>query len=109
MARKVHALIGDLALDGALTELGRAAREADAEADWDACHWRPNKQAGVTTIRGKIDEAMRLLGDFATQADVGFQSTHGKSQRRCDPGSSRSQKQFGMDWSRRRRLLLHNA
>jgi hypothetical protein len=29
-ARRVHALIGDLALDGALTKLGRAAREADA-------------------------------------------------------------------------------
>ena len=42
---------------------------------------------------------MRLFDDFATQADVGFQSTHGKSQRRRDPGSSRSQKQFGMGWS----------
>ena len=99
VARKVHALIGDLALDGALTELGRAAREADAEAGWGACHWRPKKQAGVTTLRGKIDEAMRLLDDFAAQADVGFQSTHGKSQRRRDPGSSRCQKQFGMGWS----------
>ena len=42
---------------------------------------------------------MRLLDDFAMQADVDFQSTHGKSQRRRDPGSSRSQKQFGMGWS----------
>ena len=42
---------------------------------------------------------MRLLDDFATQADVGFQSTHGKSQRHRDPGSSRSRKQFGMGWS----------
>jgi hypothetical protein len=42
---------------------------------------------------------MRLLDDFATQADVGFQSTHGKLQRRRDPGGSRSQKQFGMGWS----------
>ena len=31
VARQVHALIGDLALDGALTKLGRAAREADAD------------------------------------------------------------------------------
>ena len=99
VASKVNALIGDLALSGALTELGRAAREADAEAGWETCHWRPNKQADITTLRGKIDEAMRLLDDFATQADVGFQSTHGKSQRRHDPGSSRSQKQFGMGWS----------
>ena len=44
---------------------------------------------------------MRLLDDFATQADVGFQSTHGKSQRHQDPGSSRSRKQFGMGWSQR--------
>ena len=78
VARKVHALIGDLALDGALTELGRAAREADAEAGWGACHWRPNKQADVTTLHGKMDEAVRLLDVLATQADVGFQSTHRK-------------------------------
>ena len=77
VARQVHALIGDLALDGALTELGRAAREADAAAGWGVCHWRPDKRADITTIRGKTDEAMRPLGDFATQADVDFQSTHG--------------------------------
>ena len=65
MSNKVRSLIGDLALDGTLTELGRVAREADAAAGWDACHWRPNKQAGVSTLRGKIDEAMRLLDDFA--------------------------------------------
>jgi hypothetical protein len=99
VARQVHALIGDLALDGALTELGRAARGADAAAGWGECHWRPDKRAGIMTLHGKIDEVMRLLDDFATQADVSFQSTHGKSQRRHDPGSSRSQKQFGMGWS----------
>ena len=66
---------------------------------WNACHWRPNAQADVSTLRGKIDEAMRLLDEFATLADTGFQSTHGKSQRRRDPGSSRSKKQFGMGWS----------
>ena len=99
MSDKVHDLIGDLTLDGTLTELGRVAREADAAAGWDACHWRPNRQADVSTRRGKIDEAMRLLDDFATQADVGFQFTHEKSQRHRDPGSSRSRKQFGMGWS----------
>ena len=99
MTNKVRELTGDLALDDTLTELGREAREADAAAGWDSCHWRPNAQADVGTLRGKIDEAMRLLGEFATLADVGFQSTHGKSQRRRDPGSSRSQKQFGMGWS----------
>ena len=106
---KVHGLIGDLTLDGTLTELGRVAREADAAAGWDACHWRPNRQADVSTLRGKIDEAMRLLDDFATQADVGFQSTHGKSQRHRDPGSSRSRKQFGMGWSQQAVLILHGA
>ena len=95
---KAHDLIGDLTLDGTLTELGRVAREADAAAGLGACHWRPNSQADVSTFRSKIDEAMRLLGDFATRADVGFQSTHGKSQRHRDPGSSRSRKQFGMGW-----------
>ena len=99
VARKVHALIGDLALDGALTKLGRAAREADAVAGWGACHWRPNKQDDATALHRKMDEAVRLRDDFATQADVGFQSTHRKPQRRRDPGSSRSQKQFGMNWS----------
>ena len=88
----VHSLIGNLALDGALTEPGRVAREADAAAGWGACHWRSNRHADISTLRGKIDEAMRLLDDFATQADVGFQSTHGKSQRHRDPGSSRSRK-----------------
>ena len=99
MATKVHELIGDLVLDDTLAELGREAREADAAVGWDACHWRPNAQADVGTLRGKIDEAMRLLDEFATLADVGFQSTHGKSPRRRDPGSIRSQKQFGMGWS----------
>ena len=47
--RQVHALIGDLALDGALAELGRAARVADAAAGWGACHWRPDRCADVTT------------------------------------------------------------
>ena len=75
MSDKVHGLIGDLTLDGALTELGRVAREVDAAAGWGACHW-PNRQADANTLRGKTDEAMRLLDDFATQADVGFQSTH---------------------------------
>ena len=99
MSDKLHELIGDLTLDGTLMELGRVAREADAAAGWDACHWRPNGQADVGTLRGKIDEAMRLLDEFATQADVGFEATHGKSQRHRDPGSSRSRKQFGMGWS----------
>ena len=99
VARQVHALIGDLALDGALAELGRAARAAGAAAGWGACHWRPGRRAGVTTLRGKIDEAMRLLDEFATKADVGFQSTYGKSQRHRNPGSSRSKKQFGMGLS----------
>ena len=99
VAEKVRKLIGDLALDDDLIKLGREAQAADAEAGWDACHWRPNKLADVATLRGKIDEAMRLLDEFATSADVGFQSTHGKSQRRRDPGSSRSSKQFGMGWS----------
>ena len=99
VSRKVHGLIGDIGLDVSLTELGRVAREADAGAGWHACHWRPNKQAHVTALQGKIDEAMRLVDGFATQAVTGFQSTHGKSQRRHDPGSSRHQKQFGMGWS----------
>ena len=68
MSDKVHGLIGDLALEGTLTELGRVAREADAAAGWDACHWRPNRQADVSMVRGGNDEAMRLLDDFATQA-----------------------------------------
>ena len=98
-AGKAHNLIGDLALDGTLADVGRVAREADAEAGWGSCHWRPNGQADVSALRGGIDEAMRLLDDFATQADVGFQATHGKSQQHRDPGSSRSWKQFGMGWS----------
>ena len=72
MATKVHDLNGDIVLDDALAERGREAREADAAAEWDACHWRPNAQADVGTLRGKIDEAMRLLDEFATLADVGF-------------------------------------
>ena len=72
MAGKVRELIGDLALDGTLTELGREAREAGAAVGWDSCHWRPNVQADVSTLRGKIDEAMRLLDEFATLADVGY-------------------------------------
>ena len=99
VAEKIQALIGDLELNDTLTELGREEREAEAAKGWDTCHWRPDSQADVATLRGKIDEAMRLLDEFATSADVGFQSTHGKSQRRRDPGSSRSLKQFGMGWS----------
>ena len=53
VSNKVHDLIGDLALDGTLTELGRVDREADAEAGWGAYHWRPNKQADVSMLRGK--------------------------------------------------------
>ena len=99
VTEKIQELIGDLELNDTLTELGREEREAEAEKGWDTCHWRPDGQADVTTLRGKIDEAMRLLDEFATSADVGFQSTHGKSQRRRDPGSSRSLKRFGMGWS----------
>ena len=99
VARQLHALIGDLALDRALAELGLAARVAGAVAGWDACHWRPGRHAAVTTLRGKIDEAMRLLDEFATKVDIGFQSTYGKSQRHRNPGSSRSKKQFGMGLS----------
>ena len=91
MASKVHKLIGGLALDDTLAELGREAREADVAAGWDACHWRPNAQAGVSTLRGKTDEAMRLLDEFATLADTRFQSTHGKPQRRRDPGKQPQQ------------------
>ena len=72
MAIKVHDLIGGIVLDDALAERGREAREADAAAGWDECHWRPNAQADIGTLRGKIDEAMRLLDEFATLADVGF-------------------------------------
>ena len=104
VANKVHKLIGDLVLDDTLAELGREAREADAAAGWDACHWRPNAQAGVSTLRGKIDEAMRLLDEFATLADMGFQSTHGKSQRGVEIREA-AEVRSSLGWVGRSRLL----
>ena len=61
MAGKVRELIGDLALDDTLTELGREAREADAAAGWDSCHWRPNVQADVDALNGKLTKPCVFL------------------------------------------------
>ena len=79
---KMHDLIGDVELNDDLALEGERDRDEREQLGWDAVHWR--READLTTIgiRWRIDEALRVLDEMATAADVGFEATHGGQTKR---------------------------
>ena len=69
-------------LNGALRLEGMRAREEDARAGWDRVKWKEGFQAESGTLRGDVDEMIRLLEDFAANADRNFFATFGGSTKR---------------------------
>ena len=67
-------LIGDIELDERLRQQGEDDRKERERRGWDAVHWRYG--TGSTDdergIRWRVDEAMALLDEMATAADVGI-------------------------------------
>ena len=84
-------LIGDVELDDRLRQQGEGDRKERERRGWDAVHWRYG--TGSTDdergVRWRVDEAMALLDEMATAADVGFAETHGGQKRRRDKSNSK--------------------
>ena len=112
---KMQDLIGDVKLDGRLRQQGEDARKEWERRGWDAVHWRCG--TGSTDdergIRWRVDEAMALLDEMATAADVGFAETHGGQKRRrdksnpkrCGAGYSPCTAEAAKDCTRFRRII----
>ena len=76
---KMQDLIGDVELDDRLRQQGEDDRKERERRGWDAVHWRYGT-GSTDDERGvwwRVDEAMALLDEMATAADVGFAETHG--------------------------------
>ena len=79
-------LIGDVELNDRLRQQGGDGKKERERSGWDAVHWRYG--TGSTDdergIRWWVDEAMALLDEMTTAADVGFAETHGGQKRGRD-------------------------
>ena len=79
-------LIGDIELDERLRQQGEEDRKERERRGWDAvyCWYGTGSTDDERGIRWRVDEAMALLDEMATAADVGFAETHGGQKRRRD-------------------------
>ena len=83
-AKKMQDIIGDIELDDHLRQQGEDDRKERERRSWGAVHWRYGTGSADDErgIRWRVDEAMTLLDEMATTADVGFAETHGGQKRR---------------------------
>ena len=112
---KMQDLIGDVELDERLRQQGEDDRKERERRGWDAVHWRygTGSTGDEGGIRWRIDEAMALLDEMATAADVGFAETHGGQKRkhdksnpkRCGAGYSPCTAEAAKDCTRFRRMI----
>ena len=79
-------LISDVKLNDCLRQQGEDDRKARERRGWDAVHWRygTGSTDDERDIRWRVDEAMTLLDEMATTADVEFTETHGDQKRGRD-------------------------
>ena len=95
---KMQDLIGDVELDDRLRQQGEDDRKERERRGWDAVHLRcgTGSTDGERGISWRVGEAMALLDEMATAADVGFAETHGDQKRRRDKSNP---KRCGADFS----------
>ena len=111
---KVQGRIGDVELDDRLRQQGEDGRKERERRGWDAVYWRYGTAStdDERGIRWRLDEAMALLDEMATAADVGFAETHGGQKRvrdksnpkRCGAGYSPCTAEAAKDCMRFRRM-----
>ena len=85
--RRVHErmneLIGGLVLDEELAAAGLRDVNDEEHRGWDAVHWRAACWSDVG-LRGRINEACRILEEAASEADAQYVCTFGDTTRRRD-------------------------
>ena len=80
--RRVHEcmneLIGGLVLDEELAAAGLRAANDEKRRGWSAVHWRAAGWPDIG-LRGRINEACRVLDEAASEADAQYVCTFGDS------------------------------
>ena len=96
--RRVHErtdeLIGGLVLDAELAAEGLRDANDEERQGWGAVHWRAAGWSDIG-LRGRINEALRMLDEAASEADAQYECTFGDSKRvRDKPNPQRVGKGF---------------
>ena len=82
--RRVHErmneLIGGLVLDEELAAVGLRDVNDEERRGWGAVHWRAAGWLDIG-LRGRINEALRVLDEAASEADAQYECTFGDSKR----------------------------
>ena len=90
--RRVHErmdeLIGGLVLDTELVAEGLRDVNDEERSGWDSVHWRAASWWPDIGLRGRLNEALRVLDEVASEADAQYESTFGDSKRVRDKSNS---------------------
>ena len=105
MHERINELIGGLVLNAELAAEG--ARDVDDEErrGWDLVHWRAAGWPDIG-LRGRINEALRLLDESASEADAQFERTFRDSKRVRDKSNP---KRVGEGFCARTKLAAGNC
>ena len=85
---RVNELIGGLALDEELAAAGLREVNDEERRGWSAVHWRAAGWPDIG-LRGRINEACRILDEAASEADAQYVCTFGDSTRTRDKSNSK--------------------
>ena len=84
----MNELIGGLVLDAELASEGVRDVNNEERRGWDSVHWRAAGWPDID-LRGRINEALRVLDEAASEADAQYECTFGESIRVRDKSNAK--------------------
>ena len=102
MHERLNELIGGLVLGAELAAEGAADMADEERRGWEQVHWQAAGWQDIC-LRGRINEALRVLDESASEADAQFECTFGDSKRTRD---RLNPKRVGEGFCARIRLLV---
>ena len=88
MHERMNELIGGLVLDEELAAAGLRDVNYEERCGWNAVHWRATGWPDIG-LRGRMNEACRVLDEAASEADAQYVCAFGDSTRARDKSNSK--------------------